>query len=406
MLDKSARRVGIAIVGLGGGVASTAIAGLELMKLGLADARGLPLADRNVPGLVDTSQMVFTGWDFDGSDLSSALATHKVLNEGQREAVADRLGAIRPLPAIADADFCRNVSGANIVRVNTKRAAVRQIAGDIAAFRKREKIDDVIVINLASTERVAELDAPELATIDAFEMALDDNSALISPAMLYAYAALTSGCPYGNFTPSAAAEVPALMQLAEQKGLPVAGRDGKTGQTLMKTVLAPALRARALHVDGWYSTNILGNRDGQALEDPQSLQSKLDTKGDVLDSMLGYEVKDHIVQIQYYPPRGDDKEAWDNIDVSGFLGHKMQIKVNFLCRDSVLAAPLVIDIARCLDLALQRGEAGPVEAMALFFKAPLTRARAPTHAFFEQVRIFEDWLDNAPVEARELEAAR
>ena len=220
--------------------------------------------------------------------------------------------------------------------------------------------------------------------------------------MLYAYAAIEAGVPYGNFTPSVAADVPALAELARRRGVPVAGKDGKTGQTLLKTVLAPALRARALHVDGWFSTNILGNRDGLALDDPDSLRSKLDTKGSVLDSILGYRVEDHIVDIRYYRPRGDDKEAWDNIDVIGFLGHRMQIKVNFLCKDCILAAPLVIEIARLLDLAQQRGEGGAQEQLSLFFKAPMTaNGRAPEHAFHLQERMLADWLGVPVVAAAE-----
>jgi myo-inositol-1-phosphate synthase len=198
--------------------------------------------------------------------------------------------------------------------------------------------------------------------------------------MLYAYAAIDSGTPYANFTPSVAADVQPLADLAARRGVPVAGKDGKTGQTLIKTVIAPALRDRALHVDGWFSTNILGNSDGKALDDPRSLASKLGTKKTVLDQILGYPVEDHIVMIHYYRPRGDDKEAWDNIDLTGFLGRKMQLKLNFLCKDSVLAAPLVIEIARVLGLAQARGEAGVQEQMSLFFKAPQTgrRARAGT----------------------------
>lgn len=397
MLDQSARKVGLAIVGLGGGVATTAIAGLELMKRGEIDATGLPLAGRTIAGLVDTSCLVPFGWDFDGRSLAAAARLHKVLTREQIDAVENRLSAIAPSPAYCDDAFCRGVTGTNVMRTNSKRGAVGQIQADIEAARSAHGLDRVIVMNLASTERIADIAAPEFATIDAFEAALDADSPLISPAMLYAYAAITAGWPYGNFTPSAAADVPALRALAMRHQVPVAGRDGKTGQTLMKTVIAPALRARALRVDGWYSTNILGNRDGEALREPDSLQSKLDTKGDVLSTMLGYDVEDHIVQIQYYRPRGDDKEAWDNIDVSGFLGHKMQLKVNFLCRDSVLAAPLVIDIARCLDLAASRGDAGPMEAFGLFFKAPLTRDGGPAvHHFFEQERAFEQWLADAP----------
>ncbi|MDZ7621563.1 MAG: inositol-3-phosphate synthase [Candidatus Competibacteraceae bacterium] len=403
MLDRQSRKLGIACVGLGGAVSTTAIAGLELIRQGIIGHEGLPLGNKVIPGIVDTSQIAFMGWDFDGSDLASALRTHKVLSPDQIEHASERLSQIKPCPALMDENFCRNVNGTNIIHANSRRAAANQIAADIAEFRQSEGLDDVVVMNLASTEKVTNLAHPALATIEAFEQALDSDDPILSPAMIYAYAAITSGCAYGNFTPSAAGEVPALLALADKCNVPVAGRDGKTGQTFMKTVIAPALKARALHVNGWYSTNILGNRDGEALADPASLASKLVTKGDVLQDMLGYEVKDHIVQIHYYPPRGDDKEAWDNIDVSGFLGHKMQIKVNFLCRDSILAAPLVIDIARCLHLALQRGETGPIEPLGVFFKAPMTRLGHPVHAFHEQIVAFDDWIANG---AKGTEAAQ
>ena len=229
--------------------------------------------------------------------------------------------------------------------------------------------------------------------LHSFERALDRNDAAISPAMMYAYAAIEEGVPYGNFTPSLAADIPALVQLAERKCVPVAGKDGKTGQTFIKTVLAPAFRSRSLYVEGWFSTNILGNRDGLALDNPDSLRSKLNTKGSVLDDILGYPVEDHIVDIRYYRPRGDNKEAWDNIDLVGFLGQKMQLKVNFLCRDSILAAPLVIEIARVLDLARQREQGGVQEQLGLFFKAPMTKpGKREEHSFPVQERVFLDWL--------------
>lgn len=392
MLDKTTRKLGIACVGLGGAVSTTAIAGLELIRQGVIGPAGLPLGNRDIPGIIDTDQLVFMGWDFNGSDLATALHSHKVLSPDQIQHASETLSRIVPKPALMDKNFCRNINGTNIIRVNTRRAAAEQIKADIANFRSTEGLEDVVVMNLASTEKVTDLAHPALATVNAFEKALDADDPILSPAMIYAYAALTSGCAYGNFTPSAAGEVPALLALAEQYKVPLAGRDGKTGQTFIKTVIAPALKARALHVDGWFSTNILGNRDGEALADPASLASKLETKGDVLADMLGYEVKDHIVQIHYYPPRGDEKEAWDNIDVSGFLGQKMQIKVNFLCRDSILAAPLVIDIARCLHLALQREESGPIEALGVFFKAPMTRDGRPLHAFHEQIAAFDSWI--------------
>ena len=225
-----------------------------------------------------------------------------------------------------------------------------------------------------------------------FEKALDEDSSDISPAMLYAYAAMTKGIPYGNFTPSVAADIPAFIELAELRKVPIAGKDGKTGQTFIKTVLAPALRSRALKVDGWYSTNILGNRDGLALSNEDSLASKVKTKSSVLEDILGYEVEDHLVDIRYYRPRGDNKEAWDNIDVSGFLGQTMQIKVNFLCKDSILAAPLAIEIARCLDLAKQRGESGIQEQLSVFFKLPMSRSGKPEQAFHRQEEMLLKWL--------------
>ena len=243
------------------------------------------------------------------------------------------------------------------------------------------------MINLASTERTP-ANSPALQTLDAFERGFGRRSSRHRSSHALCGSCIKAGIPYGNFTPSVAADVPALMEMARRRQVPLAGKDGKTGQTLMKTALAPMLRARSLHVDGWFSTNILGNRDGQALEDPDSLKSKLGTKGNVLDSILGYPVEDHIVDIRYYRPRGDDKEAWDNIDISGFLGHRMQVKVNFLCKDSILAAPLVLEIARVLDLARQRGESGPQEQLSVFFKAPMTsNGHAPEHSFHVQQRM-------------------
>jgi myo-inositol-1-phosphate synthase len=216
--------------------------------------------------------------------------------------------------------------------------------------------------------------------------------------MLYAYATISENVPYGNFTPSVSADIPALIEFAENKNVPIAGKDGKTGQTFIKTVLAPALKSRALKVEGWYSTNILGNRDGLALSNEDSLRSKIKTKASVLKNILGYEVEDHIVDIRYYRPRGDNKEAWDNIDIKGFLGGSMQIKVNFLCKDSILAAPLAIEIARSLDLAKRRGDSGIQEQLSVFFKLPMTKnAKNPEHAFHRQEEMFLNWLVNRNV---------
>ncbi|MCR0981874.1 inositol-3-phosphate synthase [Roseomonas populi] len=386
------RRLGVAVVGLGGAVATTAVAGIEVIRRGANRLDGLPLADVAVPGLVDYRDMTFGGWDLDGSDLAAAAGHHRVLSEAQIAETGEALSAIRPWPAVGSGAFCRGVDGANKHEAAGHRAAIKAISDDLRRFREKSEADGIVMINLASTERTPG-DDEALHSLDAFERALDQNDPSIGPAMLYAYAAIESGVPYGNFTPSLAADAPALKQFAKQRNVPIAGKDGKTGQTMMKTVLAPALKSRALHVDGWFSTNILGNRDGEALRDPGSLASKLDTKGNVLDSILGYHVEDHVVDIRYYRPRGDDKEAWDNIDVSGFLGHKMQIKVNFLCKDSVLAAPLALEIARVLDLAHQRGDGGVQEQLSIFFKAPMVaNGHAPEHAFHAQETMLMDWL--------------
>ena len=396
-------RIGVALVGVGGAVATTAIAGVEMLKAGGNDLTGLPLADVSTAGLADYRDLVFTGWDVNGDDLATAAEKHGVLG---REQLADGAGAglrgVRPMAAVGSSRFCKNVDGENKVNARSHREAVERISDDLARFKRDSGVERVVVVNLASTERYPDLAAPALQDLQAFERGLDESDEAIGPAMLYAYAAIASGAPYANFTPSVAADAKPLMQMARERNVAVAGKDGKTGQTFMKTVIAPALRARSLHVDGWFSTNILGNRDGLALDDPASLASKVETKKSVLDQILGYPVEDHIIDIRYYRPRGDDKEAWDNIDVTGFLGQRMQIKVNFLCKDSILAAPLAIEIARCLGLADARGEGGVQEQMGAFFKAPMTAdGREPEHAFNAQTARLAEWLSGSgrPFEA-------
>jgi myo-inositol-1-phosphate synthase len=387
------RRVGIAIVGVGGAVATTVAAGLELLRLGLADADGLPLAEAECD-LAPYGGMVVGGWDVSAADLATASEIHGVLGPSELAAAGPALSAIRPWPAIGDVAFCRNIDGDHRIVGSSPRAAVEVIRCDLRRFRDEHKLDAVVMVNLASTERPSDVTFGALASLDAFERALDTGDEPVGPSALYAYAALREGVPYANFTPSVAVDSPALRELAEQLCVPIAGKDGKTGQTLMKTVIAPGLRSRALRVDGWFSTNILGNRDGLALEDPDSRRSKLDTKGSVLDDILGYHVADHVVRIEYYRPRGDDKEAWDTIDLVGFLGRRMQLKVNFLCRDSILAAPLVIEIARLLDCADRRGEGGVQEQLGAFFKAPMTAdGHSPEHALHRQEANLAAWMD-------------
>jgi myo-inositol-1-phosphate synthase len=337
------RRLGVAIVGLGGAVATTAVAGIALLRAGAVDTTGLPLA--GLPAdltaeLARYEDLVFGGWDLDPSDLARAAAAHRVLDRDQLEAAREALAAVAPWPAVGSARWCRNIDGdafRHRVDAPDARAAVDAIRADLREFRRRHALDGVVMLNLASTEARPDVDAPAFATPEGFEAAVDRDDEQLNPAVLYAYAAILEGVPYGNFTPSVAVDVPALAELARRRGVPVAGKDGKTGQTFVKTVIAPALRERALHVDGWYSHNILGNRDGLALRDRDSLSSKLGTKGSVLDGILGYPVEDHVVTIEYYRPRGDNKEAWDTVDLRGFLGQPMQLKLNFLCKDSILA---------------------------------------------------------------------
>ena len=387
-------RLGVAIVGVGGAVATTAIAGIEMIKAGSNSLAGLPLADRDDAGLAAYRDITFGGWDLTEESLGTCALRHGVIGQAELSDGASSLNAMKAWPAVGSTDFCANIDGGNKVAANGHRQAVELIRADMDRFRLEQGLKRLVMINLASTERLPDLKAQSLSSVEAFERGLDSNDPAISPAMLYAYAAIGADTPYANFTPSVAADVAPLAELARQRKVPIGGKDGKTGQTMIKTVIAPALRKRALHVDGWFSTNILGNSDGKALDDPKSLESKLDTKKSVLNQILGYPVDDHIVMIHYYRPRGDDKEAWDNIDITGFLGQKMQLKLNFLCKDSVLAAPLVIEIARVLDLAQQRGQGGVQEQLGIFFKLPQTvDGRDPEHAFNEQQLILEEWLD-------------
>lgn len=414
--EKASEGLGVMIVGLGGAVATTAVAGIELLKQNLIGTEGLPLA-LIAPNLTEDlaryDNIKFGGWDLHGADLAEAAAAHDVLTVKQFQAVESFLREIEPLPAVGNKGFCANIEEQNVVLTNGHRAGVEIVRQNIREFRAQNNCGRLVVVNLASTEKFVDKSSPVFAALENFEKALDENSPEIAPAMIYAYAAISEGVPYVNFTPSVAADIPALVRFAEKTQTPLAGKDGKTGQTMIKTVLAPAFKTRALKVTGWYSTNILGNRDGLALSDPESLKSKVATKSSVLNDILGYTVEDHIVDIRYYRPRGDAKEAWDNIDVVGFLGQPMQLKINFLCKDSILAAPLVIEIARLLDLAKRRGEAGVREALSIFFKLPQVADEAtmkPVHALHAQEAMLIDWLseqeENASLETASEVAAK
>ncbi len=397
---KKQNKLGVLIIGFSGAVASTAIAGIELLKMGKMSYEGLPLAtmpEHLTRGIVEYENLVFTGWDMIGDDLAAAAMTHNVLTLQQFQAVSEELQAAKPLAAVVNAAFCHNIKGKNVIAAANHHAAIEKVREDIRQFKNESGVERVVMINLASTESFVDKDSATFETLENFDKALGENSPEISPAMIYAYAAIGEGIAYGNFTPSVAADIPALVELAKQKGVPLAGKDGKTGQTFIKTVIAPGLKARALKVDGWFSTNILGNRDGLALTHPDSLKSKITTKGSVLDDILGYKVEDHLVDIRYYRPRGDNKEAWDNIDIIGFMGQPMQLKINFLCKDSILAAPLVIEIARLLDYAQKCGESGVQTQLSVFFKLPQVTDEAkeiPEHALHKQEQMLFQWLEN------------
>ena len=392
----SNRKFGIAVIGLGGAVGTTMVAGIELLKKGVIDTTGLPLANLDTELTVDLpnyENIVFAGWDLFGEHLAKAAEEHDVLTHKQFVAVEEELKKIKPWRAVENKDFLTNIEGENKFSQNTShREIIEKIRKNLQEFKT--ECASAVVINLASTEKLADEGNEIFNSLASFEKALDENSQEISPAMLYAYAAIAEQIPYGNFTPSVSADIPALIEFAENKQVPVAGKDGKTGQTMIKSVLAPAFRTRALKVEGWFSTNILGNRDGLALSNEESLRSKIKTKSSLLDSILGYPVEDHLVDIRYYRPRGDNKEAWDNIDLRGFLNQPMQIKVNFLCKDSILAAPLAIEIARCLDLAKQRNEKGVLEEISIFFKMPMTKSKEKhaENALHRQEDILLDWL--------------
>lgn len=392
-------RIGVAIIGVNGAVASTVIAGVELMKRGLVPRIGMVTerADariaESITELFDFApleNMVFGGWDLKYSTVYEGALHHKVLPEHILEKVRPELERVRPWPAVFARTYCENIDGSNIVTASTHREQIVALERQLDAFKKENGLDRVVMVNLASTERFLELQ-PVHRELRAFEAGLDANDASISPAMRYFYVANKLQIPYCNFTPSLT-NVPALEQHANEKGNPFAGMDGKTGQTLLKTVLAPMLRARRLFIEGWYSTNILGNSDGEVLEAPSSNKTKVASKASVLDSIVGYRVQNHQVHIHYYKPRGDSKEAWDNIDIVGFAGIPMQIKIDFLCQDSALAAPLVIDLVRLLDVAKRHGERGIQRQLSMFFKSPYhAPGEAPVHDLFKQEKLLLDW---------------
>jgi len=399
-------KLGVMLPGLGA-VATTFIAGVESIRRGLNKPIGsltqmatirlgkrtehrAPLIKEFVP-LAGLEDLVFAAWDPIPDDALTAARKAGVLEESDLAPVADFLSSIKPLPAVFDQKYVTRINGTNVKKGKTKRDLAEQLRQDIRDFKSRQKLDRVVIVWCASTEIYIK-PGPQHATIEQFEKAMERNDDAISPSMLYVYAAIMEGVPFANGAPNLSVDTPALMQLAAQRGVPVAGKDFKTGQTWMKTVIAPGLKARMLGLAGWYSTNILGNRDGEVLDDPASFKTKEESKLSVLHTILQpeqypdlYKDFSHVVRINYYPPRGDNKEGWDNIDIVGWLGYPMQIKVNFLCRDSILAAPIVLDLALFMDFAQRGGMRGIQEWLSFYFKSPMAApGLQPEHDLFIQ----------------------
>jgi myo-inositol-1-phosphate synthase len=392
-------RIGVAIVGVNGAVASTVIAGVELMKRGLAPRIGM-VTERTDARIAESitellelaplESLVFAGWDMQFSNVYEGALHHKVLPAHVLEKVRTELERIRPWAAVFAKPYVEKLGGDNFIATGSHREQIAILERNLDGFRKAQGLERVVMVNLASTERFLEVQPVHL-DLRAFEAGLDASDPAITPAMRYFYVANRLQVPYCNFTPSLT-NVPALEHHATELGNPFAGMDGKTGQTLLKTALASMFRARRLLIEGWYSTNFLGNSDGLVLDAPSSNKTKVLSKSAVLDSIVGYHVENHQVHIHYYKPRGDSKEAWDNIDIVGFAGVPMQIKVNFLCQDSALAAPLVIDLVRLLDVAKRTGERGIQRQLSMFFKSPYyASGEAPVHDLFKQEKLLVDW---------------
>jgi myo-inositol-1-phosphate synthase len=399
-------KLGVLLPGLGA-VATTFIAGVEAVRRGLAEPIGSVTqfqtirlgkrTDERAPRIRDfvplatLDQLVFGAWDPIPDDALESARVAKVLDDKDIERVADFLSSIRPMPAVFDDAYVKRLHGKNVKTGANKRELGDQLREDIRRFKEENGCARLVMIWCGSTEIFLQRGETH-QSLEAFERAMEANDPSIAPSMVYAWAALKEGVPYANGAPNLSADFPALHELAAANGVPIAGKDFKTGQTLIKTIIAPGLKARMLGLRGWFSTNILGNRDGEVLDDPESFKTKEESKLGVLQHILQPEMYPelygdiyHKVRINYYPPRGDNKEGWDNLDIFGWMGYPMQIKIDFLCRDSILAAPIVLDLALFLDLAGRAGMSGIQEWLSFFFKSPLHAPELyPEHDVFIQ----------------------
>jgi len=407
-------KLGVLLVGLGA-VSTTFVAGVEAIKRGLAQPVGsltqmgtirlgkrtenrVPKINEFVP-LATLDDIVFGAWDIFPDNAFDAAMNAGVLDKDLLNQVSEQLASLKPMAAVFEQNYVKRLHGENVKSGKNKMDLAEQLIDEIARFKSENGCNRLVMVWAASTEIYLEESAVH-ATLEAFERGLYDSDPAIAPSMIYAYAALKSGVPFANGAPNLAVDIPALTALADQMRVPICGKDFKTGQTWMKTIVAPGIKARMLGLDGWYSTNILGNRDGEVLDDPENFKTKEESKLSVLEHILQPEVypdlyKDfsHVVRINYYPPRGDNKEGWDNIDIFGWLGYKMQIKIDFLCRDSILAAPLCLDLALFLDLAQRSGMKGVQEWLSFYFKSPQTAPGLyPEHDIFIQLMKLKNTL--------------
>ena len=406
-IEKAEGKLGILIPGLGA-VATTFIAGVEAVKKGLAQPVGslsqmgnIRLGKRTenrypkikdfVP-LADLNDIVFGGWDVYTDNVFEAASNAKVLDPMLLHAVKPELEAVKPMKAVFDKGYCSNLDGTHVKEAATKWELAKMVMDDIENFRDANDCSRIVLVWCGSTEKYIEVSDVHL-TIESFEEGLKNNDPNIAPSMVYAYSAIKLGIPYMNGAPNLTCDIPALIDLAKETNTPIGSKDFKTGQTLMKTILAPGLHARALGVKGWFSSNILGNRDGFVLDHPDNFKTKEVSKLSVLEDIFQPELNPelygdlyHKVRINYYPPHGDNKESWDNIDIFGWLGYPMQIKINFLCRDSILAAPVVLDLALFADLSKRAGMSGIQEWLSFYFKSPQTApGLRPEHDIFKQL---------------------
>lgn len=413
-LHKPKGKLGVLIPGMGA-VASTFISGIEAIKQGLGKPVGsmtqmgtirlgkrtenrTPLVKDFVP-LADFEDLVFTGWDINPENLHEICVRSGVLDRDLVNTLKPQLEKINVLKAVFDKQYVRRLSGDWVKTGKNKMDLAEQVDTDIQTFIKENNTESNVMVWCGSTE-IYMKPSEVHSSLSKFEKGLVDSDPKISPSMIYAYAALKLGIPFANGSPNLAVDIPALQELALKTGTPIAGKDYKTGQTLIKTIIAPGLKARQIGIKGWFSTNILGNRDGEVLDDPDAFKTKEESKLGALDYILQPELYPdmygdlyHKVRINYYPPRGDNKEGWDNIDIFGWLGYPMQIKIDFLCRDSILAAPIVLDLVLFLDLAKRAGMKGIQEWLSFYFKSPMTLPELyPEHDLFVQLAKLKNTL--------------